>query len=52
MWTAGTPAPRGDAALDAMRARENGDGSSTEWVTVVSYENLPGSPRPPAALRA
>lgn len=35
-----------------MGAQKDGSGSSTEWVTVVSYENLPGSPLPPAALRA
>ncbi|MEV7114961.1 hypothetical protein ACH4MN_17340 [Streptomyces anulatus] len=28
------------------------NGASAAWVAVVSYENLPGCPRPPAALRA
>ena len=26
--------------------------SSTEWVTIASYENLPGSLQPMAAVRA
>lgn len=41
--------------LDAMRTKsteETGSGADTAWVTVVSYENLPRCPRPPAALRA
>ncbi len=43
------------ATLDAMRTeKEEKEGSGTDaaLVTVVSYENLPGCPRPPAALRA
>ncbi|WP_344525103.1 hypothetical protein [Streptomyces albiaxialis] len=27
-------------------------GPSSAWVTVVAYENLPGSPRPAAAVHA
>lgn len=54
-WTAVTPWPRGDATLGAMRAEraeQVENGASAAWVAVVSYENLPGCPRPPAALRA
>ncbi|MFE3386653.1 hypothetical protein [Streptomyces anulatus] len=34
------------------RAENAENGASAAWVTVVSYENLPGCPRPRAALRA
>ncbi|CAM5254142.1 hypothetical protein SBADM41S_06917 [Streptomyces badius] len=43
------------ATLDAMRTEnteETGNGPGAAWVTVVAYENLPGCPRPAAALRA
>ncbi len=33
-------------------AEMTGAGSGAEWVTVVSCENLQGSPGPRAALRA
>ncbi|MFE7136795.1 hypothetical protein ACFVAG_03515 [Streptomyces sp. NPDC057644] len=38
--------------LDAMRTEKRESGTDAAWVAVVSYENLPGGPRPPAALRA
>ncbi len=28
------------------------DSPSAQWITVAAYENLPGSPRPMAAVRA
>ncbi len=40
------------ATLDAMRTEKTGNGPGAAWVTVVAYENLPGCPRPAAALRA
>lgn len=34
------------------KAEKAGHGAGAAWVAVVSCENLPGCPRPPAALRA
>lgn len=41
-----SPAKGHEPTLDHMTAAD------PDWITVVAYENLPGSPRPMAAVRA